>query len=97
MTESCLRGNLGDRFERWEMTRKIRRFSKLPGFGEETVFNAEVCQGNFHHHRKWTQEVFEERLSVIARRVEVRKHRNPDEAISSHIQEIASSPIGSSQ
>jgi hypothetical protein len=61
--EFLLAGKLGDRLERWEMTRKIARFSKQPGFGEETVFNAEVCQGNFHHHRKWTREVFLQKLA----------------------------------
>jgi len=60
--ELPLRGKSGDSFEQWEMNRKIARFSKQAGFGEETVFNAEVCQGNFHHHRKWTKEVFIERL-----------------------------------
>ena len=88
--EIPLRGKLGNKFESWEMTRKIARFSKQPGFGEETIFTAEVCQGNFHHHRKWTREIFEKRLHVVARRAK------PDEAISS-FQEIASSPIGSSQ
>lgn len=62
MTEHLLRGKSGDRFERWEMSRKISRFSKQPGFGEETVFNAEMCQGNFGHHRKRTQDAFDERL-----------------------------------
>lgn len=66
LTESLLRGKLGDRFERWEMERKIARFSKQAGFGEETVFNAEVCQGNFHHHRKWTREVYESKLAALA-------------------------------
>jgi hypothetical protein len=70
-TEQVLHGKLGDRLERWERTRKIARFSKLPGFGEETVFNAEVCQGNFHHHRKWTHEVFQERLSALEKEVTV--------------------------
>lgn len=64
--EHFLRGRLGDRFEEWEMERKIARFSRQEGFGEETVFNTQVCQGNFHHHRKWTQEVFERRLSTLA-------------------------------
>ncbi len=68
MTERVLHGSLGDKFESWERTRKIARFSQQPGFGEETVFTAEVCQGNFHHHRKWTREVFEKKLHVIARR-----------------------------
>jgi hypothetical protein len=62
LLEVPLYGKLGDKLESWEMTRKIARFSRLPGFGEETIFNAEVCQGNFHHHRKWTREVFEKRL-----------------------------------
>ena len=64
--ELPLRGKIGNRFERWEMTRKIARFSQQPGFGEETIFNAKVCQGNFHHHRKWTQEAFEGRLANLA-------------------------------
>lgn len=91
-TEFFLRGKFGDKLERWEMTRKIARFSKQPGFGEETVFTAEVCQGNFHHHRKWTHEAFREKMNVVARSG-VFRH---DEAISS-FNEIASSPIGSSQ
>ncbi|MCC6501158.1 MAG: hypothetical protein IT313_12905 [Anaerolineales bacterium] len=70
-TEFLLRGNLGDKLERWEMTRKIARFSNQPGFGEETVFTAEVCQGNFHHHRKWTREIFEHKLSALEKEVTV--------------------------
>ena len=64
--EFPLRGKLGDRFEQWEMSRKIDRFSKQEGFGEETVFTAEVCQGNFHHHRRRTREVFQERLNNLS-------------------------------
>lgn len=66
LLELPLRGKLGDRFEKWEMKRKIARFSKQAGFGAETIFNDEVCQGNFHHHRKWTKEAFEKRLSALA-------------------------------
>ena len=84
--EFPLSGKLGDRFERWEMTRKIARFSKQAGFGEETIFTADVCQGNFHHHRKWTREAFEEKLDVIARRTK------SNEAISPIVSEIASLP-----
>ncbi len=60
-----LRSKLGDRLERWEMNRKVARLSSQPEFGEETVFSAEVCQGNFHHHRKWTWEAYEERLASL--------------------------------
>lgn len=65
LLEFLLNGKLGDRIERWEMNRKIARFSQQAGFGEETIFNAEVCQGNFHHHRKWTKEAYENRLSNL--------------------------------
>lgn len=63
--EIPLQGFLGDKFETWEMSRKIRKFSTQPGFGAETVFTADVCQGNFHHHRKWTDDVYQERLSAL--------------------------------
>lgn len=88
MTEHVLHGSLGDRLEAWEMNRKIARFSKQPGFGEETVFTTEVCQGNFHHHRKRMREKFQKKLNVIARRAK------PDEAVSVTVLEIAS-PDGS--
>ena len=65
MGEFFLRGTLGSKFENWEMTRKIARFSKQAGFGAETVFTADVCQGNFDHHRKWTDDVYRERLSAL--------------------------------
>jgi len=103
LLEFPFRGKLGGKFEQWEMNRKIARFSKQEGFGDETVFNAEVCQGNFHHHRKWTREVFEEKLRSIV-------IANPERSEwvtlapgasageqSPTLTEIASSPVGSSQ
>lgn len=63
--EFLLSGRLGQKFETWEMTRKISRFSNQAGFGTETVFTADVCQGNFHHHRKWTDDIYQERLSAL--------------------------------
>ena len=48
LLELPLRGKFGDRFESWEMDRKIARFSKQAGFGEETIFNAEIqCMACF--------------------------------------------------
>lgn len=61
--ELPLRGTLGDRFERWEMDRKISRFSKRQGFGEETIFNAEMCQGNFDHHSQQTRQMFAKKVN----------------------------------
>jgi hypothetical protein len=46
-----LRGRVGDILE--------------AGFGEETVFTADVCQGNFDHHRLWTRIAYEEKLNKI--------------------------------
>ena len=66
LMELPLRGKLGDRFESWEMNRKVSRLSKQAGFGEETNFNADVCQGNFHHHRSWTRDAYEHKLSALA-------------------------------
>jgi hypothetical protein len=65
LLEVPLRGRLGNWFEAWEMKRKIARLSRQAGYGVETVFNSEVCQGNFHHHRAWAHEVFEKKLSQL--------------------------------
>jgi hypothetical protein len=61
--EFLLRGKLGDRFEQWEMKRKIARFSRQKGFGEETIFNAQICQGNFDHHRQQTEQELQQRIN----------------------------------
>jgi hypothetical protein len=62
MGELPLRGSLGDRIEAWEMNRKIKRFTKQAGFGVETIFNANICQGNFNHHGLQTREAYQQRL-----------------------------------
>lgn len=63
--EFPLRRKIGDRWEAWEMNRKIARFCRQEGFGDETVFTAEICQGNFDHHGNWTQEAFRQRLKNL--------------------------------
>lgn len=60
--ENFLSGKLGNKLEAWEMNRKIRKFSKQEGFGIETNFNADICQGNFDHHNMWTMQRYQERL-----------------------------------
>ena len=67
--EFPLGGGLGDRIERWEMERKIERLSKQAGFDEEVIFNAEMCQGNFDHHRRRTNNMLASRLSRFDRDV----------------------------
>lgn len=60
--EYLLANRFGDFFESWEMNRKIRRFKKQSGFGIETKFNAEVCQGNFDHHGTATLDRLYQRM-----------------------------------
>lgn len=67
--ESLLNGKLGDFFESWEMSRKIARFKRQKGYGAETNFSTDVCQGNFDHHGSWALKAFEERLFSLSLRV----------------------------
>ena len=60
--EFFFNGKLGDRFEQWEMNRKIARFKKQQGYGAETNFSADICQGNFDHHGLWALKALEDRL-----------------------------------
>ena len=71
--ELLLRGPLGERFERWEMHRKIERFSRQEGFGVETIFNAGICQGNFDHHRQWTRQELGKRGASIDRKDSIKE------------------------
>lgn len=63
--EFLLSGSLGDKLESWEMKRKIAKFSRQDGFGIETDFSADICQGNFSHHALWTMQKFRERLEQL--------------------------------
>jgi hypothetical protein len=65
IVELFLQGTWIDRLESWEMNRKIARFSKQAGFGNETNFSADICQGNFNHHASWTMWEYEKRLADI--------------------------------
>jgi len=61
-SEYLLGGSIGDHLEAWEMHRKVERFSHQAGFGNETVFNSEICQGNFDHHGALTRKAYERKL-----------------------------------
>lgn len=63
--ESIFAAKLGDRFEAWEMNRKIARFEQQAGYGIETNFTADICQGNFDHHGAWTLSAYEKRLREL--------------------------------
>ncbi len=63
--ELALHNPIGDRLEGWERRRKIRRFSRQAGYGKETLFNEDICQGNFNNHGAWTSSQFQERIARL--------------------------------
>jgi len=63
--EALLTTKLGGLFETWEMNRKIARFKKQTGYGVETNFSADICQGNFDHHASWTMQAYQDRLTAL--------------------------------
>ncbi len=62
LLEWPLRGKSGKRVERWIQDFQLQRIARRFGHGGETNFTADVCQGNFHHHRHWAGEYFHARL-----------------------------------
>jgi hypothetical protein len=64
--ETFLNTKLGSLFEAWEMNRKIARFKKQKGYGIETKFSTEICQGNFDHHGSWAMKAYQERLKTLS-------------------------------
>lgn len=62
LLEPALRGSIGSAIEKFEMERKLARLRLQPGFGPETVFSADVCQGNFQNHGDRIRRSFEARL-----------------------------------
>ncbi len=62
--ELPLRGKLGERLEAWTMKFQLHRIG-YHGDDAEVNFSADVCQGNFHHHRHWATKYFHQRLVEI--------------------------------
>ncbi|HUF39260.1 MAG TPA: hypothetical protein VMN57_12115 [Anaerolineales bacterium] len=56
--ERLLNGTAGDRLERWEMDRKVRKLSR-GGLSPETAFDAARVQGHFNGYRARTLAEFE--------------------------------------
>jgi hypothetical protein len=63
--ELPLRGALGQRIEQWAMKFQLRRIGLQLGASDETNFSADVCQANFHHHRKSVRDAFQQRLNHL--------------------------------
>ena len=60
--EFLFQNKFGNILESWEMNRKIARFIRQEGYGVETIFNADICQGNFDHHGSWALEKYQQIL-----------------------------------
>ncbi|HCK65687.1 MAG TPA: hypothetical protein DHW49_05430 [Anaerolineae bacterium] len=63
--ELPLLGKLGDWIENQVMKFQLKIIAKNFGDGKETKFTSDICQGNFHQHKKWTMKQYEERLSLL--------------------------------
>src|SRR3989304_1672546 len=63
--ETPLQGGGGARLEQWAMRFQSHRMEQRSGAGDETVFSADICQANFHHHRRGTREMFQQRLKNL--------------------------------
>lgn len=64
LAEGLLGGRLGDRLERWEMTRKVRRLSAAPR-SSETRYDATVCKGHVDGHGRRVLAALEARLGDL--------------------------------
>lgn len=58
-------GKIGDILEKWAMNFQMQIISHQENVGDETNFGADICQGNFHQHKKWTQMEYEKRLRRV--------------------------------
>ncbi|GAB4580080.1 MAG: hypothetical protein Fur0022_28190 [Anaerolineales bacterium] len=66
LLETVFRSPVGTAFERWEMHRKIRKFtSQAASSSTETRFSPDRCQGHFDGYGKKTMDAFQTRLEKI--------------------------------
>jgi hypothetical protein len=59
------RSSAGERFEQWEMRRKIRKLSDASRGALEVRFTADVCKGHVSGHAGRILALFEERLGAL--------------------------------
>ena len=65
LLELPLRGKLGGVLEKWSMNFQLKKIYRTYGKGQETNFTVDLCLGNFHDHRAWTDQSFQERLAFL--------------------------------
>jgi hypothetical protein len=63
--ELIMRNPASRRIEKWEMDRKIRKFSMMPNTNSETRFSVNLCKGHFDGHKQRTMQVFENRIRSL--------------------------------
>jgi hypothetical protein len=64
LTEGLLRTPPGSWLEKWEMQRKIRKFSRQTG-GDESAFSANWCKGHFDGHRRRVLDEFDNQWQKV--------------------------------
>lgn len=62
VVEKVFNNPVARRLEKWEMQRKIRKFSNMAGENNETRFSADLCKGHFDGHKRRTLEAFEDKV-----------------------------------
>lgn len=65
LAETALRTPAGRWLERWEMDRKVRKFSAQTDGHVEAAFCADWCKGHFDSHGRRTLEAFARRLQEL--------------------------------
>ena len=65
LAEAALRTPAGGWLERWEMGRKVRKFSAQTDGHTEAAFCADWCKGHFDAHGQRTLEAFTRRLQEL--------------------------------
>jgi hypothetical protein len=58
-------GKLGDKLEKWAMDFQMKIISRQENNSNETNFTPDICQGNFHQHKKWVMEMYEKKLKSL--------------------------------
>jgi hypothetical protein len=66
--EFFLRNAFGKWLEKWEMKRKIARFTREQVSSFESYFSADVCKGHIDKHKQKTENAIEEKLERIVLR-----------------------------
>jgi hypothetical protein len=64
LVEATLGTATGRRIDRWEMTRKVRKFRRLYHGWQESDFSADTCKGHFNHHQQRVITAYAQRATT---------------------------------